>query len=66
LLPCFLADQDPRLVRLPPGVPFKNELWLLVHGELRHAPRVRAVIEWLDDVLECASRRLRGVAGSEE
>jgi DNA-binding transcriptional LysR family regulator len=66
LLPCFVADQDPRLLRLPPGVPFKNELWLLVHGELRHALRVRAVIEWLDDVLERAARRLGGVAGAEK
>jgi len=60
LLPSFLADGDPALRRLSPEVGFRNEIWLLVHGELRRAPRIRVVIEWLDDVLARAAARLEG------
>jgi len=54
VLPCFVADADPGLVRLDGPEPVPHELWLLVHGDLRRTPRVRAVIEWLDDLVERA------------
>lgn len=65
VLPSFLGDDDTGLCRLLPRVPFRNEIWLLVHGELRRALRVRVVIEWLDDVLARAARRLGGTTESD-
>jgi DNA-binding transcriptional LysR family regulator len=63
VLPCFVADRDPGLVALagPEPVP-PHELWLLVHGDLRRTPRVRAVIEWVDAVVEGARPALTGAA----
>ncbi len=51
VLPCFVADRDPALVRLDGPEPVPHELWLLVHGDLRRTPRVRAVIEWVDETV---------------
>ncbi len=51
VLPRFLADPDPGLRLLEGPVPVSHELWLLVHGDLRRTPRVRAVIEWVDEVV---------------
>jgi len=59
-LPCYLADGDPGLRRLDGPEPVDHELWLLVHGELRRTPRVRAVIEWLDEVVERGRPALTG------
>ena len=48
LLPCFLCDPDPALVRLsdPECVP-RQELWLLRHADARGNVRVRALTEHL-------------------
>src|SRR5581483_172609 len=46
VLPCYLADGDPKLRRI--GAPLKEvvaEQWLLVHRDLRALPRVRAVMD---------------------
>jgi DNA-binding transcriptional LysR family regulator len=61
VVPCFAADDDPGLVRLegPEPVP-PNELWLLVHGDLRRTPRVRAAIAWINEVVEAARPGLCG------
>jgi DNA-binding transcriptional LysR family regulator len=59
LLPCFVAEGDPGLVRLDGPEPPEHELWLLVHGELRRSPPVRAVIEWVDELVERAKGALR-------
>jgi DNA-binding transcriptional LysR family regulator len=48
LLPHFLGDPDPGLRRfdITPAPP-SREVWLLVHRDLRQAPPVRAVMEFL-------------------
>jgi DNA-binding transcriptional LysR family regulator len=61
LLPCFVAEPDPELVRLRGPEPVFLELWLLVHGDLRRTPRVRAVMEWLDAAVERARPALCGL-----
>lgn len=63
ILPCFVADRDPGLepVASPEPVP-PHELWLLVHGDLRRTPRVRAVIAWVDEVIAAARPALCGGA----
>ena len=51
LLPLFVGEGDPALLRLEGPTPAHHEMWLLVHGELRRTPRVAAVIDWLDEVV---------------
>jgi DNA-binding transcriptional LysR family regulator len=51
VLPRFVADRDPELVALAGPEPVHHELWLLVHGDLRRTPRVKAVIEWVDELV---------------
>jgi DNA-binding transcriptional LysR family regulator len=62
VLPCFLGDPDPSLVRLDGPAPAGHELWLLVHGELRRTPRVKAVIEWVDELIARSKGQLAGKA----
>jgi DNA-binding transcriptional LysR family regulator len=52
LLPCCIADREPGLSRLGRQKPvLTRELWLLVHPELRHLARIRAVISWIERVI---------------
>ncbi|WP_449220740.1 LysR family transcriptional regulator [Tistrella mobilis] len=46
-LPHFLADPDPRLVRVVEDADDEagRDIWLLVHADLRRSPRVRAVMD---------------------
>jgi DNA-binding transcriptional LysR family regulator len=46
LLPCFRGDQEPALRRVEtvPSAP-DAEVWLVVHEEMRHVPRIRAVLD---------------------
>lgn len=60
VLPCFSADRDPGLLRLDGPEPQPHELWLLVHGDLRRTPRVKAVIDWLDGLVLRARDLLSG------
>ena len=60
VLPCFVAEHDPGLRRLDGPEPANHELWLLVHGDLRRTPRVRAAIEWVDELVERSRARLLG------
>ena len=49
-LPCFIGDARPELVRLSPLDPdFSADLWLLTHPDLRHSPRIRALLDSLAD-----------------
>ncbi|MET0429271.1 MAG: LysR family transcriptional regulator [Microvirga sp.] len=49
-LPCFIGDARPDLVRLGPLDPaFAADLWLLTHPDLRHSPRIRALLDFLAD-----------------
>jgi DNA-binding transcriptional LysR family regulator len=60
LLPCYAADVDPGVTALDGPEPAGHQLWLLVHGDLRRAPRVKAVLEWVDEVVQEARPRLEG------
>ncbi|SED60005.1 transcriptional regulator, LysR family [Rhizobiales bacterium GAS188] len=48
LLPAYMAEADASLACLsdPPDV-VRRELWLLVHGDLRRSPLIRAVMDFL-------------------
>jgi len=60
LLPCYIGDADPTLRRLDGPEPAPHEIWLLVHGDLRRTPRIRAVIDWLDELVARARPALLG------
>jgi len=48
LLPCFLGDADPSLVRLiDPPSDLRSELWVMSHPDLRRAPRVSMLTQHL-------------------
>jgi DNA-binding transcriptional LysR family regulator len=60
VLPSFIADRDPDLVRcLDPIAGDDSELWLLTHERLRHTPRVRAVMDFLGQRLARLAREPR-------
>ncbi len=60
VLPRFMAERDPGLVRLEGPEPVNHELWLLVHGDLRRSPRVQVVIGWVDELVARARPALAG------
>ena len=48
ILPCYLADLDPRLTRVgEPIDELASDLWFLTHSELRHTARIRALSDFL-------------------
>ncbi|WP_439624606.1 LysR family transcriptional regulator [Shinella sp.] len=48
ILPCYLADLDPRLTRVgEPIDELSSDLWFLTHSELRHTRRIRVISEFL-------------------
>ncbi len=52
LLPSCIADREPGLSRLSGRKPvLTRELWLLVHPELRHLARIKAVVGWIERVI---------------
>jgi DNA-binding transcriptional LysR family regulator len=54
LLPCVVADGDPRLIRVGAKrrVPaLSRELWLLAHSELRTLGRIEAVVAWIEQIV---------------
>lgn len=58
VLPHYLGDAHADLVHLPlPDEP-RETVWLTVHKDLRHTPRVRAVLDFL--VETCAAPRFFG------
>jgi DNA-binding transcriptional LysR family regulator len=51
-LPVFIGDDDPALQRLPSDSNvFFREIWLVVHADLRHSPLIRAVMDFVVDVV---------------
>ena len=52
VLPRFLGDSNPTLQRLPMDAsPAARELWLVVHPDMRRSPRVRAVLDFLAEMV---------------
>jgi DNA-binding transcriptional LysR family regulator len=59
ILHAFAADADVRLVRvLPKAVQIMRSYWLVVHKDQQSLPRVRAVIDFLVDLVGRNRRRL--------
>jgi DNA-binding transcriptional LysR family regulator len=63
MLAAFVADKDPELARVAiPDVMPPRELWLLVHSDLRRAPRIRATLDFIVDLVGRERARLAGRA----
>jgi DNA-binding transcriptional LysR family regulator len=63
LLPRAIGEQVEGLSRLG-GTVLSREIWLLVHPDLRHLGRIRAVMDWLELVVRgLAGRPARGSRG---
>ena len=61
LLPCFLGDADDRLLRLGDPVPeLAEDVYLMLHGDLRRDAAVRAVAEALAALFRRQRRALSG------
>jgi DNA-binding transcriptional LysR family regulator len=59
LLPCIVADKDPRLVRIPSVEgPKPRWIWQIVHRDLQHTARVRAVLGFVSRVLSAQPTQL--------
>lgn len=58
---CFMADQEPKLMRLPdaPLIP-AVDLWVLTHPDLRHTPRIKVLMQFLIEVLESKRELITG------
>lgn len=64
LLPCFLCDPDPGLVRISdPDFPPFQRLWLLKHADARSNGKVRALTSHLKHVMEEILPLLKGETG---
>lgn len=63
ILPCFLADPAPGLVRLTGPEPvLTRELWMLIHPDARPQARVAASADWLVECFSAEAARLGGRA----
>lgn len=64
LLPCLVGDGAPELRRIagPQGL-FEQEIFLVLHRDLRQSPRIRAVADFLADSMLAAADRLSGAGG---
>jgi DNA-binding transcriptional LysR family regulator len=52
LLPSRIGDNVPGLCRLSGAKPIlSREMWLIVHPDLKHLARVRAVIAWIEQLM---------------
>jgi DNA-binding transcriptional LysR family regulator len=64
LLPCFLGDGVPGLVRvIDPPAELTLQLWILTHTDLRHTARVRALMNFLTESLADRRDAIEGRAG---
>ncbi|MBP0496389.1 LysR family transcriptional regulator [Pararoseomonas indoligenes] len=62
-LPCFIGDAWPGLVRLaPPDPTYASDLWLLTHPDLRHTPRVRALLDHIAEAITVRRPLIEGAA----
>lgn len=62
VLPCFMADPDPALIRIRPDINITRTFWLAVHQDMTTLPRIRAFIDWLVAATLHNRRLLCGIA----
>ncbi len=60
VLPCFIGDRDPALVRVLSDVAITRSFWLVTHQDSRHLPRNALFVEWLSALVLRQRSRLLG------
>jgi len=61
ILPCFLADPEPTLQRVPPGELMPSrDIWILTHKDLRFTARVRHFIDFMSETTRRHQKLLDG------
>jgi DNA-binding transcriptional LysR family regulator len=60
VLPCFVGDCEPGLMRLTPAPVLKREVWIAVHEEDRRTARIRAVMDLVIERFETMRPELEG------
>ncbi len=64
ILPCFFADSDPDLVRVPPYTSeAKYELWLLYHPDLRSSAKIQSFVQFIYKKMEMHKPLMEGELG---
>ena len=61
MLPCFLGDAAPELVRLADSTQASGELWVLTHPDLRYSVRIKLFMEHITQAVKKHANRLAGV-----
>jgi len=63
ILPCYVADPEPDLVRIVgPEKVVSRDLWLVVHRDLQHTARIRACADFLFDALAALTAQFEGTS----
>jgi DNA-binding transcriptional LysR family regulator len=61
VLPCYIADAEPALVRLlGPGDVVARELWLVLHRDSRRIGRIRAFVDHFTSEIRAQAATLQG------
>ncbi|MBW4329440.1 LysR family transcriptional regulator [Stakelama sp. CBK3Z-3] len=60
MLPCFIADSDPRLAAILPPIRVMRSFWLTSHRDTRGFAQVKAMNEWLLDLVSAQRSALTG------
>jgi DNA-binding transcriptional LysR family regulator len=60
VLPCFMGDADPGLVRLLDEVVVTRSFWLVTHADTRRSARVGAFVDWLAATVAAGQAALMG------
>lgn len=62
VLPCYIGDAERELIRVTaPLAELDAAHWLIVHRDLRRAPRIRAVMDWIREMFTAHKSRLEGL-----
>ena len=59
-VPCLLGDPEPALARVPTLGFARCDLFLVTHEETRKSPRVRAVTEFVSEIVEQHRKSIEG------
>lgn len=61
MLPCYLGDRDPGLVRATSRQPQPSrDIWILTHPDLRRTARIRAFMEFAEEIVRDNKKQLVG------
>ncbi len=61
ILPCFVGDKDPELVRIPPYISEeKYDLWILSHPDLRKNAKIQTFVRFMTEFVHSKKELIEG------